>query len=70
MGSCRFDNSGGESGKMTCTAGAPPQSSKQAPGGMGLILGRKAFQKPDLPGRHCTAQCGSDVYLDKNVTVA
>ena len=38
-------------------------------GGMGLILGRKAFQKP-LPDGIALLNAVQDVYLDKKVTVA
>ena len=38
-------------------------------GGMGLISGRKAFQRPMKEGAELLQRI-QDVYLDKNVTVA
>ena len=63
-------NSGGESKGASDLAEAVYTAviNKRA-GGMGLILGRKAFQKPMNEGitlLHAT----QDVYLDKSITVA
>ena len=38
-------------------------------GGMGLILGRKAFQKPVAEGIKLL-NATQDVYLDKSITIA
>lgn len=63
-------SSGGESKGATDTAEAVTTAiiNKRA-GGMGLISGRKAFQKPMDEGAKLL-QTIQDVYLDKDVTVA
>ncbi|MGQ0628164.1 MAG: class I fructose-bisphosphate aldolase [Phycisphaerales bacterium] len=63
-------NSGGESKGATDLAEAVTTAvvNKRA-GGMGLISGRKAFQKPFADGVKML-QAIQDVYLDKSVTVA
>jgi class I fructose-bisphosphate aldolase len=63
-------NSGGESKGMTDKAEAVMTAviNKRA-GGMGLILGRKAFQRPFQAGVDIL-QSIQDVYLDKTITIA
>jgi class I fructose-bisphosphate aldolase len=63
-------NSGGESKGATDLADAVKTAviNKRA-GGMGLISGRKAFQRPMNEGA-ALLQAIQDVYLDKSVTVA
>jgi len=63
-------NSGGESKGASDLADAVETAviNKRA-GGMGLILGRKAFQRPYKDGVEML-QAIQDVYLDKGVTVA
>jgi class I fructose-bisphosphate aldolase len=63
-------NSGGESKGASDTADAVKTAivNKRA-GGMGLISGRKAFQRPMKEGA-ALLQAIQDVYLDKSVTIA
>jgi len=63
-------NSGGESKGASDLADAVKTAviNKRA-GGMGLISGRKAFQRPMAEGA-ALLQAIQDVYLDKTVTVA
>ena len=63
-------NSGGESRGAADLAEAVETSviNKRA-GGMGLILGRKAFQKPFKDGVELI-NATQDVYLDKSITIA
>lgn len=63
-------NSGGESKGQTDLAEAVETAviNKRA-GGMGLILGRKAFQRPFAEGVEML-HCIQDVYLDKDITIA
>jgi class I fructose-bisphosphate aldolase len=63
-------NSGGESKGASDMADAVFTAvvNKRA-GGMGLILGRKAFQRPFAEGVEMI-QSIQDVYLDKDITVA
>ena len=63
-------NSGGESKGASDLADAVKTAviNKRA-GGMGLISGRKAFQRPMKEGAELLQRI-QDVYLDKNVTVA
>jgi class I fructose-bisphosphate aldolase len=70
MGRVPLIISGGESkgaGDMA-EAVATAVINKRA-GGMGLISGRKAFQKPMKDGA-ALLQAVQDVYLDKSITVA
>src|SRR5438067_9112898 len=61
--------SGGASGENDfAEAGRPPVTKKRA-GGMGLISGRKAFQRPMEEGIKLLNLI-QDVYLDKSITVA
>ncbi|MCC6228117.1 MAG: class I fructose-bisphosphate aldolase [Phycisphaerales bacterium] len=70
MGRVPLINSGGESKGASDLAEAVTTAviNKRA-GGMGLISGRKAFQKP-LKDGVALLHAIQDVYLDKNVTVA
>jgi class I fructose-bisphosphate aldolase len=70
MGRCGLINSGGESKGATDLAEAVKTAviNKRA-GGMGLISGRKAFQKP-LKDGVALLNAIQDVYLAKEVTVA
>jgi class I fructose-bisphosphate aldolase len=70
MGRVPLINSGGESKGASDLAEAVATAviNKRA-GGMGLISGRKAFQKP-LKDGVALLQAVQDVYLDKSVTVA
>jgi class I fructose-bisphosphate aldolase len=69
MGRMPLINSGGASGKNdTAEAFRTAVINKRA-GGMGLISGRKAFQKPMAEGAKLL-QLIQDVYLDSSITVA
>jgi class I fructose-bisphosphate aldolase len=70
MGRAPLINSGGESKGATDLADAVRTAviNKRA-GGMGLISGRKAFQKPRKEGVELL-HAVQDVYLDKSITVA
>jgi class I fructose-bisphosphate aldolase len=70
MGRIPLINSGGDSKGATDTADAVKTAiiNKRA-GGMGLISGRKAFQRP-LKDGVALLNAIQDVYLDKSITVA
>ena len=70
MGRVGLINSGGESKGATDLAEAVTTAvvNKRA-GGMGLISGRKAFQKPMKDGVELLNSI-QDVYLDKSITIA
>ena len=70
MGRSPLINSGGESKGASDLAEAVTTAviNKRA-GGMGLISGRKAFQRPMAEGA-ALLNAIQDVYLDKNVTIA
>ena len=70
MGRVPLINSGGESKGASDLAEAVETAviNKRA-GGMGLISGRKAFQKPMDEGVKLL-HAVQDVYLDKSITVA
>ena len=70
MGRVPLINSGGESKGASDTQEAITTAviNKRA-GGMGLISGRKAFQRPMKEGA-ALLQAIQDVYLDKSITVA
>jgi len=70
MGRIPLINSGGESKGASDTQDAVRTAiiNKRA-GGMGLISGRKAFQRPMAEGV-ALLQTIQDVYLDKSITVA
>jgi class I fructose-bisphosphate aldolase len=69
MGRAGLINSGGESGKDDLQQAVRTAVINKRAGGMGLILGRKAFQKPLADGISLL-NAVQDVYLDKAVTVA
>ncbi|MCP8898250.1 class I fructose-bisphosphate aldolase [Gilvimarinus xylanilyticus] len=69
MGRIGLINSGGASGENDLTQAVRTAVINKRAGGMGLISGRKAFQKPFAEGvalLHAT----QDVYLDKSITLA
>lgn len=70
MGRCGLINSGGASGGESDMAQAVRTAvvNKRA-GGMGLISGRKAFQRPMQEGIRLLHAI-QDVYLDKQITIA
>jgi class I fructose-bisphosphate aldolase len=70
MGRIPLINSGGDSKGASDLAEAVKTAviNKRA-GGMGLISGRKAFQRPMAEGAKLLNAI-QDVYLDKSVTVA
>jgi class I fructose-bisphosphate aldolase len=65
----RLINSGGASGKNYLAEAALTAVINKRAGGMGLISGRKAFQKPMKDGV-ALLNAIQDVYLDSSVTVA
>ncbi len=69
MGRIGLINSGGASGKNDLGEAAATAVINKRAGGMGLISGRKAFQKP-LKDGVTLLNAIQDVYLDCNVTVA
>jgi len=69
MGRVGMINSGGESGKNDLQQAVRTAVINKRAGGMGLISGRKAFQKPMKDGV-ALLNAIQDVYLDKAVTVA
>jgi len=69
MGRVGMINSGGESGKNDLQQAVRTAVINKRAGGMGLISGRKAFQKPMAEGV-ALLNAIQDVYLDKAVTVA
>ncbi len=69
MGRVGMINSGGESGKDDLHQAVRTAVINKRAGGMGLISGRKAFQKPMKDGV-ALLNAIQDVYLDKAVTVA
>ncbi len=63
-------NSGGESkGESDLQEAVTTAVINKRAGGMGLILGRKAFQKPFKEGINLL-EATQDVYLDKSITIA
>ena len=63
-------NSGGESkGQADMQEAVTTAVINKRAGGMGLILGRKAFQRPFKEGVEML-QTIQDVYLDKDITIA
>ena len=63
-------NSGGESiGDSDLQEAVITAVVNKRAGGMGLILGRKAFQRPFAEGVHLLNAC-QDVYLDESITLA
>jgi class I fructose-bisphosphate aldolase len=69
MGAAGLINSGGPSGKNDLAAAVETAVLNKRGGGMGLITGRKAFQKPLKEGIELLNAI-QDVYLCKEVTVA
>ena len=69
MGRAGLINSGGASGKDDFAAAARTAVINKRAGGMGLISGRKAFQRPMKEGIELLHMI-QDIYLDKNITVA
>jgi len=69
MGRAGLINSGGGSGENDFAEAARTAVINKRAGGMGLISGRKAFQRPMAEGVKLL-QLIQDVYLDQNVTIA
>jgi len=69
MGRAGLINSGGASGKNDIAQAVRTAVINKRAGGMGLILGRKAFQKPMSEGVSIM-NAVQDVYLDTKITVA
>ncbi|MEQ1916535.1 MAG: class I fructose-bisphosphate aldolase [Gallionella sp.] len=69
MGRAGLINSGGESGKNDLQQAVRTAVINKRAGGMGLISGRKAFQKPMADGVELLNAI-QDVYLEKAVTIA
>ncbi len=69
MGRAGMINSGGASGKNDFADAAKTAVINKRAGGMGLISGRKAFQRPMQEGVKLLNVI-QDVYLDKSITVA
>jgi len=69
MGRVGLINSGGASGKDDLQEAVKTAIINKRAGGMGLILGRKAFQKPMDEGIEII-HAVQDVYLSEQVTVA
>jgi class I fructose-bisphosphate aldolase len=69
MGRAGLINSGGASGKNDFAEAVLTAGINKRAGGMGLISGRKAFQRPMKEGAQLLNAI-QDVYLCKEVTVA
>ena len=69
MGRCGLINSGGESGSNDFAQAVRTAVINKRAGGMGLISGRKAFQRPFAEGVKLL-NIIQDVYLDTSVTIA
>jgi class I fructose-bisphosphate aldolase len=69
MGRVGLINSGGASGKDDLAQAVRTAVINKRAGGMGLISGRKAFQKPMAEGVELLNAI-QDVYLCKDVTIA
>ncbi|HWQ72547.1 MAG TPA: class I fructose-bisphosphate aldolase, partial [Desulfitobacteriaceae bacterium] len=69
MGRIGLINSGGASGKNDLQQAVKTAVINKRAGGMGLILGRKAFQKPVAEGIELV-QAVQDVYLDNSIDLA
>jgi len=69
MGRIGLINSGGASGNDDLKDAVATAVINKRAGGMGLILGRKAFQKPLKEGIEIL-NAVQDVYLTKEVTIA
>jgi class I fructose-bisphosphate aldolase len=62
-------NSGGASGEHDFAVAARTAVINKRAGGMGLISGRKAFQRP-MPEGIKLLNLIQDVYLDQSITIA
>ncbi len=69
MGRIGLINSGGASGDNDFAEAAATAVINKRAGGMGLISGRKAFQRPMAEGVNLLNTI-QDVYLDKSITIA
>jgi len=69
MGRAGLINSGGASGKNDLAQAVRTAVINKRAGGMGLISGRKAFQKPMAEGIELLNAI-QDVYLDESITIA
>ena len=69
MGRAGLINSGGASGKDDLAQAVKTAVINKRAGGMGLISGRKAFQKPMKDGVDLLNAI-QDVYLNKDITIA
>ncbi|RME50864.1 MAG: class I fructose-bisphosphate aldolase, partial [Caldilineae bacterium] len=69
MGRAGLINSGGASGKNDLAQAVRTAVINKRAGGMGLISGRKAFQKPMAEGIELLHAI-QDVYLDESITIA
>ncbi len=69
MGRAGLINSGGSSGQNDLAQAVKTAIINKRAGGMGLISGRKAFQKPMAEGVTLLNTI-QDVYLDKKITIA
>ena len=69
MGRAGLINSGGASGANDLADAVKTAVINKRAGGMGLILGRKAFQRPMKEGVE-VIHAVQDVYLEKRVTIA
>lgn len=69
MGRAGLINSGGASGENDLQQAVKTAVINKRAGGMGLILGRKAFQKPMKEGIEILNAI-QDVYLDQEITIA
>jgi class I fructose-bisphosphate aldolase len=69
LGRCGLINSGGASGSNDLSQAVRTAVINKRAGGMGLISGRKAFQKPMAEGIELLNAIQS-VYLDESITVA
>jgi class I fructose-bisphosphate aldolase len=69
MGRIGLINSGGASGENDLEQAVKTAVINKRAGGMGLISGRKAFQKPLKKGVEILNAI-QDVYLDKDITIA
>jgi class I fructose-bisphosphate aldolase len=69
MGRAGLINSGGASGKNDMAEAVKTAVINKRAGGMGLISGRKAFQRP-MPEGVKLLNAIQDVYLDTSITVA
>ena len=69
MGRAGLINSGGASGKNDFGEAVTTAVINKRAGGMGLISGRKAFQRPIKEGAKLL-NAVQDVYLSREVTVA